>query len=372
MFTGMELLEHTTCEIQESSIDEDAGKIRGVKILGRVSKRGRRYSDQAFRDGARLYEGRALNFDHPAETTPGVVRGFMEQVGCLSNCEVRITGSDETDGVYGDMDILRSHPGAPLLFESARRMPRNFGLSHNAQGDSSNNGTLVEGLREVRSVDIVTRPATNVGLFESEDPAMKTKTRTVKQILADAPQGRWTTLLLEADPAVVPPDMAVDTAAEADPATEVKAALEKGAVAVIKKLFAGEIDESEAMKQIKKLLGMAQDAGDGGDMTGGDTTSSTPDVAAVEAMRSKLTRMEVKNLLLESNREATEIRVAALCAVPEGQRAALLESWPEKEKPAAGGPPRPATSPGQNLTEADGEYTPSESAEEQIKRLRRA
>lgn len=162
-------------------VDEESGVIRNVKILGRHSLRGRRYTDQAMQDAARLYEGVAVNFDHPDERHLAAVRGFFDQIGRLRNC--RVVG----DGVYGDLEYLKSHPGAPMLVESAKRFPNLMGLSHNADGPNRRDpdGTVVvEGLTEVRGVDIVTRPATNKGLFESREP------QTRRRQAPAAPQGR--------------------------------------------------------------------------------------------------------------------------------------------------------------------------------------
>lgn len=144
-------------------VDRENGVIRGVKILGKHSKNGRTYSDQALNDAVRLYEGVKVNVDHPSKDRPNAERGFMEGFGSLRN--IRRKG----DGVYGDLHFLKSHPSAEMICEAAERFPDQFGLSHNAEGQTHYEGSqlIVESIESVQSVDIVGRPATNNGLFES-------------------------------------------------------------------------------------------------------------------------------------------------------------------------------------------------------------
>ncbi len=151
-----------------SRIDKDAGIIRDVKILGRRSKNLREYSDRAFKECAKMYEGIDVNLSHPGKGSnvdehgnPPVEQGF----GWLES--VRVT----EDGVYGNLHYLKSHPHAPMVIEAAERNPKRFGLSHNARGEVKRFGNkqVVESMVSVRSVDIVQNPATTNSLFESEE-----------------------------------------------------------------------------------------------------------------------------------------------------------------------------------------------------------
>lgn len=143
-------------------IDKANGIIRGVKILGAESRNGREYSPQALREAARLYEGVRVNLNHPPRSTPGASRDVRDWIGELR--KVRLTES----GVYGDLYLISSHPHAAAVLEAASRFPTKFGLSHNADGESVSRGgrTIVESISRVRSVDLVTDPATNSSLFE--------------------------------------------------------------------------------------------------------------------------------------------------------------------------------------------------------------
>ena len=144
-------------------VDRDAGVIRGVKILGRVSANGREYSTPALHQAARCYEGLGVNMNHPDRSHPHLERPVQDGFGWLEGVEVK------ADGVYGDLHFLKSHAMAGPICEAAERRPDRFGLSHNATGNvvEKDGQRIVESIEQVRSVDIVQRPATTQGLFES-------------------------------------------------------------------------------------------------------------------------------------------------------------------------------------------------------------
>jgi phenylpyruvate tautomerase PptA (4-oxalocrotonate tautomerase family) len=75
----------------------------------------------------------------------------------------------EADGVYADLHYLTRHPLAEMIAEAAERMPEALGLSHNAEGRTTRQGDaeIVEEITRVVSVDLVSDPATTLGLFES-------------------------------------------------------------------------------------------------------------------------------------------------------------------------------------------------------------
>jgi hypothetical protein len=144
-------------------IDREAGIIRGVKVLGRESRNGRTYSDQALSDAAGMSDGAPVNLNHPSPDQMGRDRAVHDGIGWLVNPTV------QRDGVYADMHVLKSHPMAGALFESAERNPNRFGLSINADGKVSESAgrKIVDRVEKLRSVDVVQCPATNAGLFES-------------------------------------------------------------------------------------------------------------------------------------------------------------------------------------------------------------
>lgn len=146
-------------------VDREAGIIRGVRILGRSSRNGREYSDAALDQAARLYEGLGVNLNHREQLVSGTGRAIEEGFGWLEAIAVR------ADGVFGDLHYFRAHPQADVIVEAAERNPRRFGLSHHAEGHVAQRDgkSVVESIESVKSVDLVQNPATNQGLFESQD-----------------------------------------------------------------------------------------------------------------------------------------------------------------------------------------------------------
>ena len=151
------------------NVDEQAGIIKNVKILGRRSKNNRRYSDAAMDDATQIYEGLRVNVDHPDKKNRAADRPVKSRLGKFKNVQKR------PDGVYGELHYLRSNPVAPMLVEACTRpgMSDVMGFSHNATvyGYKDENGCLdVESIPAAKSIDLVADPATTDGIFESEGP----------------------------------------------------------------------------------------------------------------------------------------------------------------------------------------------------------
>ena len=66
----------------DARVDRQAGVIRGVRVLGRISKNGREYTAEAVRNAVGLYEGRAVNLDHPDSANRD--RSVSSRIGWLS------------------------------------------------------------------------------------------------------------------------------------------------------------------------------------------------------------------------------------------------------------------------------------------------
>lgn len=164
-------------------VDREKGIIHGAKILGLESRNGRRYTPEAVRKAAKLYEGVPVLINHPRKA--GEDRDSSDVFGRILPGTVQV----REDGLYADIGFLKSHPMAERVAEAAEKMPDVFGFSHNAMGDGRHeNGVLViHEITEVHSVDLVVDPATTNGLFESERKPMMKK---VKDVLAEALVGR--------------------------------------------------------------------------------------------------------------------------------------------------------------------------------------
>jgi hypothetical protein len=144
-------------------VDREGGAIRGVKILGSASLNKREYLPEAITAAKGRYEGVVVNFDHPPKHNPGRETPIADRAGWLENVEVA------PDGLKGDLFLLKADPRTEKVMEAAERRPELFGLSHNVDGKvrRQNGKTLVEEITRVRSVDLVSDPATTRSLFES-------------------------------------------------------------------------------------------------------------------------------------------------------------------------------------------------------------
>ncbi len=143
-------------------IDHASGVIYGVKILGATSRNNRVYTPGAMAEAAPQYEGVRVNLDHPPKQAIKSSRGMESWIGTLEHVVVK------DSGVYGNLCLLKSHPYAGMILEAAERHPTRFGLSHNADVAGYHEGRkeVIESIEGVRSVDLVSRPATTNSIFE--------------------------------------------------------------------------------------------------------------------------------------------------------------------------------------------------------------
>lgn len=163
------IMEHfcETVNLVGSRVDRASSSVRGVKVLGRMSRNGREYTLDAIRKAASLYEGAKVNVNHRER---GQRREYGERIGVLRNVEFR------DNALYADLRFNPKHALAEQLAWDAENAPGNLGLSHDAEGRvvRRDGKTIVEEIRSVRSVDLVADPATSFGLFEDlvEDGAV--------------------------------------------------------------------------------------------------------------------------------------------------------------------------------------------------------
>lgn len=327
----------TKCQLTETvfsdspKVDREAGVIRGVRILGAESKNGREYSEPAMRQAATIYEGLGVNTNHPARDKASMERPVEDGIGWLSN----VAYVPEQKAVVGELNVLKSHPFADRLFEAAERNPQRFGLSHNADGKVVKKGQkrIVESIELVRSVDVVQSPATNAGLFESEEPRMKLR-EFVEKIDKANPGKALLVKLLEED--AMAPMAVAEMPAEAsggESEDQVKAAFRAMVVAA----FDDEkLDTKATLSKIKDILKAYEKLNGGGDSGapakegGGDAGGPPSDTS--ESVKQ---RRAVASELLEAAGIAkpTDSQVIALAAVEDKKgRAELIESF----KAAAG------------------------------------
>jgi hypothetical protein len=148
-------------------IDRAAGVIRDCKILGEQSRNAppnnNSYPRSTREKAIPLIENSVVFFDHPERSNGGAPRSVRDRMGVLRN--VREKG----DGLYGDWHFPPKHPLADSICWEAENRP-DFGFSINGEaGEVRQVGgrKIIDSLARIISVDLVGRPATTAGLFES-------------------------------------------------------------------------------------------------------------------------------------------------------------------------------------------------------------
>lgn len=179
-------------------VDETAGVIRGVKLLGLQSRNGRQYREQALRDAVGLYEGAKVNINHP-KGHPLAPRDYQDRLGVVRSVEFR-----PGDGLFGDLHFNPKHALSEQLVWDAEHAPQNVGLSHNVLARTRQNGsdTVVEAIAKVQSIDLVADPATTSGLYEhAESQESRVESREQEQeertLALDSQQSAFGSLTLE-------------------------------------------------------------------------------------------------------------------------------------------------------------------------------
>jgi hypothetical protein len=357
-------------------VDREAGVIRGVKILGRTSRNHRVYTDAALNQAAYLYEGLAVNLDHPVPSQAGAGRAVAEGFGWLTSVGVREAG------VFGDLHYLRSHPQAEMIAEAAERNPRRFGLSHNAVGQVRHRDgqCIVEAIDKVHSVDIVQNPATSSGLFESEtsmtptlpesqapptpepcgpsacSPAASAPSSLAPVTLSQlCEQVQWAPLL---DHPLLAVMRSRTLAPPADPATARDTIVQSIVYALAEAYDRYHTHEyADLFAHLTRQLAPGQTgAAEGPALTesrgpiaesSGAFSGMSPATSAAASLAERVSQLETESvcrgLLEELNRTADRPRLTALARLAtEADRRQLIDSWPARETNPR---PRPASSP---------------------------
>lgn len=182
---SLELLESELIfsEVTEAMIDRENGIIKGVKLLGLRSKNRRNYDTPGVRKNAgTVLEGAKIYIDHPATAT--APRSYKDKFAVVEGKVEYRAGL----GHFGNIRYNPKHPVAEQFVWDVLNSPKSFGMSINASvqtGQADKNGdVLVESINAVRSIDIVTDPATADGLFESaqtEEDDMELDIKTLRE-----------------------------------------------------------------------------------------------------------------------------------------------------------------------------------------------
>jgi hypothetical protein len=239
-------------------VDRTRNVIEGVKILGNRSlnhhgersARGSRYTPNALAKAAKLYEGMAVNANHNPRNDLDRERSVFDPFGKLRNCRV------EGDGVYGDLHYAPNHDVSKLVLDDVECELFNYGLSHNAVScrDWIEDGCLViDDLTKVRSVDLVTRPATVRNLMESQE--MPSTLRSILESVLPKLRPNAQTVgrnLLEDDGAYM--SAPTEEVPPPDPDEALATGFRTALYAVVDSVIAKEMEPKAGLAKIKELF----------------------------------------------------------------------------------------------------------------------
>ena len=347
-------------------IDRENGIIHGVKVLGLQSAndRGkRRYLKEASVSATALYEGRKIYIDHISikESKPKP-RQTAERWGKLVN----VRPDPATGELFGDLHYLKSHRMTEAILEAAERF-NDFGLSHDASGKmrTENGENVVYEIAEVHSVDIVQDPATNRNLFEGRSMATKRKVSDVfREHVKVSVAAKLLARLTEMDDqAIANAEMEMEDGAE--PMNQVGDAFRAAVMSIVD----SEMSVEPKIEKIKMLLDVHDQVKGPEEMSESvETKELQAEIARLREQNEQFQKEAAKSAciaLLESKKvEVTDLRVSALLALPEADREALAENFPQKTD-------RPASSAGR-FTESATKDSGSDSDFGSIESIKRA
>ena len=158
--TGIEFSEIIEA-FQEAILEKENSTIKNVCILSSISKNNRRYLDEALNNVVGLANGVKVFADHPVKGQN--VRSVRDLIGKIEH------PYKSNNKVYGDLKVLSNQ--RDWVFSIAEQMPNLVGMSIVAKGKvsperDSKGREQIESVVQLKSVDLVSEPATVSGLFE--------------------------------------------------------------------------------------------------------------------------------------------------------------------------------------------------------------
>ncbi|MBL8850823.1 MAG: hypothetical protein JNG89_14170 [Planctomycetaceae bacterium] len=180
------LVEQSADWRSEARVERSARLVRNVALAGPASRNGYRYAESALRDGAALYDRKPVFLDHAADSKRPQERSTRDLVGSVVHPRF------EDGRIRGDIQVLDTEAGQTFLSLVESDAP-GVGMSHVVLAERGGDGTVVERIHDVLSVDAVIGPATTTTFRESLDPA------TTDAAAANASEARLAAVLLERD-----------------------------------------------------------------------------------------------------------------------------------------------------------------------------
>ncbi len=338
------LLEYSHSTGQSLKIDRERGIIERVKVLGERSTNpppdDNEYPAPTRQQAINLLEGSRVGLNHPPTGTESRPRDYQDTMGVLKSV------TEGGDGLYANWHFPPKHPLAEQVFWDAENAPHLLGFSINARGKfnpQKRGRCVIEGLSNLNTVDLVTRPATTKGLRESQDGnRMKT---TPKAILEAKKASKETLKVLQEMANAGCYAKGMD--AETEEPTDHNDALAKGFSQSMHMIVDDEaMSMDDKVKRIKELLkahtklsGAEDDGDEGGATAAGDEEVKDDKEKKTEESLRKLTEegkllreeLAVRDLIADAGltfKQATEAKIFAksLVSLNADERKTLIES----------------------------------------------
>lgn len=150
------------------TVDRSSRQVKNVAIAGTVSRNGYRYAVDALRRAVPLYAGRPVFLDHSTDPEQPQTRSTRDLVGTLESVRFAAIGRNDEEGtIRGDIRVLDTESGRTFLALCESNEP-GVGMSHVVMARRSEDGSVVESIEKVVSVDAVMFPATTSRLSEQK------------------------------------------------------------------------------------------------------------------------------------------------------------------------------------------------------------
>ena len=186
---GETFREAFTWTLAEAEVDYENFILKNVAILGPVSTNGRKYPVETQKKALPLFEGIAAYVNHPRLNEMNEPRDMRDLIGEHKN--VRVVG----DKTVSDLHLIDNAVVRDVILpvaEQKSHIPGNSIVARGKMSKADDGGYIVDQILAVRSVDIVTEPATTKGLFTeskqfSAEADMELKSLTLEQLKKERP-----------------------------------------------------------------------------------------------------------------------------------------------------------------------------------------
>ena len=157
------LREYAIARSTPIKVDPEKGVLFDVLILGHHSRNRADYSQSVMQEAVGKYDGVPVYIGHTRDDSNPE---YDRKLGVIRNPRVTV------EGIRADLHYPPKHRIAEQLAWDAVHAPHSCGFSHDADCEWAmrDGRKIVSRISRVYSVDLVTRPGSTHGLFESENP----------------------------------------------------------------------------------------------------------------------------------------------------------------------------------------------------------